>query len=97
MLAKIRVLNRVLCVGETLHHTLNCLAIAALDWLQAYSYPEWVDHYDAHMESVRTPPGKETRCTFVEVIKDNDASVLSAIYEASPDFLCEIPAVETLW
>jgi hypothetical protein len=29
VLAKIRALNRVLCVGETLRHALNCLAIVA--------------------------------------------------------------------
>ena len=33
VLAAIRTLNRLECVGETLRHTLNSLAVAAPDWL----------------------------------------------------------------
>lgn len=43
VLAKIRALNRVLCVGETLRHALNCLALVAPEWLRAHSSPEWVE------------------------------------------------------
>jgi len=97
VLAKIRALNRVLCVGETLRHALNCLAIVAPDWLRTHSQPEWVERYDARMEDARTPLGEEARRAFAETIGDDGASVLNAIYEAvAPDFLREIPAVETL-
>jgi transposase len=37
VLAKIRALNRLLCVGETLRYALNCLAIVAPDWLREHS------------------------------------------------------------
>lgn len=97
VLAKIRVLNRVLCVGETLRHALNCLAIVAPDWLRTHSQPEWVERYDARMEDARTPLGEEARRAFAETIGDDGASVLNAIYEATaPNFLREMPAVETL-
>ena len=97
VLAKIRALNRVLCVGETLRHALNCLAIVAPDWLLAHSSPEWVERYDARMEDTRTPLGEEARRTFAEVIGDDGSYVLTAIYEATaPDFLRQMPAVETL-
>jgi len=97
VLAKIRALNRVLCVGETLRHALNCLAIVAPDWLLAHTHPEWVERYDARMEDARTPLGEEARRTFAEVIGDDGSRVLTAIYEAAaPDFLREMPAVETL-
>jgi transposase len=43
VLAKIRAINRLVCVGETLHHALNCLAIVAPEWLLEHSQPEWVD------------------------------------------------------
>ena len=43
VLAKIRALNRVLCIGETLRHALNCVAIVAPEWLLAHSQPEWVE------------------------------------------------------
>src|SRR5579859_3587231 len=68
VLAKIRALNRVLCVGETLRHALNCLAIVAPDWLRAHSQPEWVERDVARMEDARTPLGDEARHAFVELI-----------------------------
>jgi len=97
VLAKIRALNRVLCVGETLRHALNCLALVAPDWLRAHSQPEWVERYEARMEDARTPLGDEARQAFAEVIGADGASLLSAIYDAAaPNFLREIPAVEIL-
>ena len=97
VLAKIRALNRVLCVGETLRHALNCLALVAPDWLLTHSSAEWVDRYDARMEDTRTPLGEEARHAYAQVIGADGASVLSAIYaDASPRFLREVPAVQIL-
>jgi transposase len=97
VLAKIRALNRVLCVGETLRHALNCLALVAPDWLLAHSQPEWVERYEARMEDARTPAGDEARHAFAEVIGTDGASLLSAIYDAAaPVFLREMPAVQIL-
>jgi transposase len=97
VLAKIRALNRVLCVGETLRPALNCLAIVAPDWLLAHSQPEWVERDVARMEEARTPLGEEARQAYAEVSGADGASLLSAIYEAAaPGFLREIPAVEIL-
>jgi transposase len=79
VLAKIRALNRVLCVGETLRQALNCLAIVAPDWLLAHSQPEWVERYEARMEDARTPLGEEARRAYAEVIGADGASLLSAI------------------
>ena len=97
VLAKIRALNRVLCVGETLRHTLNCVAIVAPEWLLVHSQPEWVERYEARMEDARTPLGDEARHAFAEVMGADGASLLDAIYDAAaPNFLSEIPAVEIL-
>lgn len=95
--AKIRALNRVLCVGETLRHTLNCLALVAPDWLLTHSSAEWVDRYDARMEDARTPLGEEARHAYAEIIGADAATILTSIYEATtPTWFREIPAVETL-
>jgi transposase len=49
------------------------------------------------MEDARTPLGEEARRTFAEVIGTDGSRVLTAVYDATaPDFLREIPAVETL-
>jgi transposase len=97
VLAKIRALNRVLCVGETLRHALNCLTLVAPDWLLAHSQPEWVERYEARMEDARTPLGEEARHAYAEVIGADGASLLQSIYDAAaPLFLRAMPAVEIL-
>src|SRR5205823_5143996 len=55
VLAKIRAINRLVCVGETLRHALNCLAIVAPEWLLAHSQVEWVDRYGVRLEDSRLP------------------------------------------
>jgi transposase len=55
VLAKIRAINRLVCVGETLRHALNCLAMVAPEWLLEHSQPEWVDRYGVRLEDSRLP------------------------------------------
>src|SRR5262249_21585064 len=43
VLAKIRALNRVLCVAQTMVYVLNVLAEVAPEWLRACVPPEWVE------------------------------------------------------
>src|SRR6202162_978556 len=45
VLAKIRALNRVLCVWETMRAALNSLAIVAPDWICTHSASDWVERY----------------------------------------------------
>lgn len=46
VLAKIRALNRVLCVWETMRAALNSLAVVAPDWLRAHSHPDCYQRVD---------------------------------------------------
>ena len=43
VLAAVRALNRVECVGETLRRALDALAAVAPDWLRAQAAPEWYE------------------------------------------------------
>ena len=45
VLGVIRALNRLECVGETLRHALNVLAVAMPDWLRAHSQADWLERY----------------------------------------------------
>lgn len=60
VLGAIRAMNRLECVGETVRHTLNVLAIVAPDWLRGHSQPEWIDRYGARMEGARLPKSGKT-------------------------------------
>ena len=97
VLAKIRVINRLVCVGETLRHALNCLAIVAPEWLLEHSQSEWVDRYGVRLEDSRLPSGEEERQTWVQSVGRDGASLLSALFEpGAPSWLAQVPAVEIL-
>ena len=61
VLAKVRAINRLMCVGEAMRFALNSLAIVAGDWLLAHSDPEWVGRYGHRIEESRLPRGQEDR------------------------------------
>ncbi len=97
MLAKIRAINRLVCVGETLRHTLNCLAIVAPAWLLEHSQPEWVDRYGVRLEDSRLSSGEEERQIWAENVGQDGSTLLSALFEpGAPSWLQQVPAVDIL-
>jgi hypothetical protein len=64
VLAKIRAINRVLCVWETMRAALKSLAVVAPDWLRAHTHPEWVERYGTRLEDSRSLVGKAERLAF---------------------------------
>jgi len=64
VLAKIRALNRVLCVWETMRAALNSLAVVAPDWLRTHSQQEWVERYGPRSEDSRSPLGEAEHLAF---------------------------------
>ena len=61
VLAAVRNLNRLECVGETLRRVLDDLARAAPDWLLAQVARDWFDRYGARFEAYRLPKGQADR------------------------------------
>ena len=55
VLAAIHSLNRLECVGETLRHALNVLAVVAPDWLKAQVPVAWFERYSEPFEEYRLP------------------------------------------
>jgi transposase len=97
VLGMIRALNRLECVGETLRHALNSLAVSAPDWLLGHSLPEWLDRYDRRLDDERLPKGKEERQVLAERIGADGHILLDALYaEDAQSWLIQIPAVQTL-
>ncbi len=97
VLAKIRALNRLLCVWETMRAALNSLAVVAPDWLRAQSQPEWVERYGPRSEDLRLPAGEaERQAQAVEIGKDGVA-LLEALFDpTAPQWLRQVPASEIL-
>jgi transposase len=97
VLAKIRALNRVLCVWETMRAALNSLAVVAPDWLRAHSHPEWVERYGPRSEDSRSPFGEQAREAFVEEIGEHGRELLDALFDPmAPEWLRHVPAGEIL-
>lgn len=79
VLAKIRALNRVVCVWETMRATLNSLAVIAPDWLRAHTQSAWVERYGPRREDERSPLGEAERLAFAEEIGQQGRELLAAV------------------
>lgn len=97
VLAAIQTLNRLECVGETLRHALNTLAVVAPDWLRTHIPADWVEHYGRRFAECRLPPGRPERYALAEPIGADGFHLLQLIDEdRAPRWLCEVPAVQVL-
>ena len=61
MLAKIRALNRVLCVAQTMVYVLNVLSEVAPKWVRAHVPAEWVERYGERLEHERLLKARSKR------------------------------------
>jgi transposase len=97
VLAAVRALNRLECVGAMMRHALNCLAVVAPDWLLAHSHPDWLERYGSRMEDYRLPESKDERVAFATTIGADGLALLQAVHAVdAPDWLRVVPAVVTL-
>jgi hypothetical protein len=71
VLAKVRALNRLECVGQTLAHALNVLALVAPNWVRDYVEPAWAERYAHRIEEYRLPKGKDERVAYANRIDEN--------------------------
>jgi transposase len=95
-LACVRAVNRLECVGETLRHTLNSLAVVAPEWLHTHGQVEWGERDGRRVEDYRLPTRQEDRHAYAQVIGADGYALLSASYSSqAPAWLREVPAVET--
>lgn len=97
VLAAVRALNRLECVGETVRQALEVLAEVAPEWLREWLPAEWVMRYGHVMDSFRLPKQVKEREKMGQVIGEDGHALLTQIYaDWSPRWLREVPAIETL-
>jgi transposase len=97
VLAAVRDLNRVERVGETLHATLNVLAVAASEWVRVNIPSEWVDRYGKRVDEWRLPEKEKDREIYTQMVGRDGAALLDALWsEEAPEWMRSLPAVETL-
>ncbi len=94
VLAAVRHLNRLECVGETLRRVLDDVARLAPDWLLTQITPDWFERYSRRFEVYRLPDNLAEREALQLQIGQDGSALLTAIYsERAPVWLRELPAV----
>jgi transposase len=97
VLAKIRALNRVLCVAQTMVYVLNVLSEVAPEWVRAYVPIAWVERYGERLEHERLPQGEEECRDYANQVGADGWTLLQALDASSTaDWLKTLPAVTTL-
>jgi transposase len=81
---------------KTLRATLNDLATVAPAWLGAWVPSEWFDRYSRAIEEYRLPKGIPARQAYAETIGRDGMQLLSEVFDSGPDWLRQIPSVESL-
>jgi transposase len=97
VLAAVRTLRRLECVGETLRHALDVLAEVAPGWLLEHLEAEWVERYQKRFSDFRLPKDSKEREALAETIGADGRHLLERVDAAkSLPWLREVEAVETL-
>src|SRR6266699_1061101 len=97
VLAKIRALNRTLCVGQTMVYVLNVLSEVAPEWVRAFVPAEWVERYGERLEHERLPKEEEERKQYANQVGADGWVLLDALDASSTaDWLKTLPAIKTL-
>jgi transposase len=68
VLARIRAMNRLECVAETMRFALNSLATLVPDWLAGQLRPEWAARYGPRAEEYRLPHTKPQREAYAQQV-----------------------------
>jgi transposase len=97
VLAAIRTINRLECVGETLRAALNSLAVVVPDWLRRRIPAEWDERYASRIEEYHLPKEATKRQALADQIGADGWQLLTALRGAdAPPWVREVPAVEIL-
>jgi transposase len=97
VLAAIRTLRRLECVGETMRHVLNVLSEVAPSWLLEHMDPAWVERYEKRFSDFRLPKDEKKRVELAETIGADGRLLLEWVYtEEQFPWLQELDAIQTL-
>jgi transposase len=97
VLARVRSLSNLECVGETLRAALNDLARLDADWLARQISPDWLPRYGHRVENYRLPKPESQRRALAEQIGADGLALLRALEQAgTPAELQELQSVQLL-
>jgi len=101
VLAAVRQVNRLACVGETMRQTLEALAEVAPEWLLNQVTRDWFDRYGPRFESYRLPKEEKEKEALQLQIGEDGWRLLAAIYEPQTPVelrtLLEVEMMRQIW
>src|ERR1051326_2524061 len=80
VLAAIRTLRRLECVGETMRHALNVLSEVAPAWLLEHMDAEWAERYAKRFSDFRLPKDEKKRVELAETMGADGRRLLEWVY-----------------
>ena len=97
VLARVRHMNRLESVGETLRFTLNRLATRLPDWLASQLQPEWAARYGPRAEKYRLPHTKPERLAYAQQVGQDGWWLRERIaLDSQAALLWQLPAIDIL-
>jgi transposase len=98
VVSAVRDLNRLELAGESVRAAVEALTVAAPDWVtQVLDVPGWSRRYDTRIDGWRMPSSQAKRDQLALTYGRDGFALLQAAYEPrSPQWLRELPAVQTL-
>lgn len=79
VLARVRSLSNLECVGETLRAALDDLATLAPEWLVKQITPDWFERYSHRVENYRLPKSENQRIALAQQIGADGLHLLTAL------------------
>lgn len=97
VLARVRSLSNLECVGETLRAALDDLAALAPDWLVRQISPDWFERYSHRVENYRLPKAESQRTALAQQIGADGVHLLQSLEQPdAPAELKDIASVQML-
>src|SRR5579859_7329606 len=97
VLARVRSLSNLECVGETLRAVLNNLAQVDAEWLAQQISAEWLERYVHRVENYRLPKAESQRRALAEQIGADGLHLLRALEQAgTPAQVQQVASVRLL-
>ncbi len=97
VLARVRSLSNLECVGETLRAALDDLAALAPDWLVGQITSDWLERYSHRVENYRLPKAESQRKALAQQIGADGLHLLQALEQPdAPAALKEAASVQVL-
>jgi transposase len=94
VLAWVRSLSNLECVGETLRAALDDLAALAPEWLVGQISPDWFERYSHRVESYRLPKAESQRSALAQQIGADGLHLPDALQQPeAPAQLSEVASV----